>query len=342
MTKIVVAKDKSEAARVPTDQPLAIDLSRTIDVAPQTEIKYGEKPKQEAKQPEQPEVRHRLDAPPPETPAEPSLEKQLAQLRESEERSKQRAVQAEADRNSIIQQAQQREQEMNRRTEGAQHESLVSAISAVQSESKSALAAYTAALQAQDYTTAGQAQQRMMRAEARLVQLESGKDELERRLQQPPQPQQYQTTSVQQPHVEQMLSTMPGLLEKEREYIRKHPESLTNPANQRRLEVAFLDAQQRGLERGSDDYFKLFDERLGYQQRPTPREEEMSTENNEPPMPAAPVSRNVPGQHESDTRVVLTPQQREAAKWAGIDEFEYAKGLVKLRNAKKDGLLQQG
>jgi phage I-like protein len=57
---------------------------------------------------------------------------------------------------------------------------------------------------------------------------------------------------------------------------------------------------------------------------------------------AAPVSRDAsPQEVISGSRVTLSPQQREAAKLAGITDVEYAKALIKIRQAQNDGLIQR-
>lgn len=343
MPKIRTAHTPEDAARVSPEEPLEINLGAQA-IEP-TEIIYG-KPDKKTEPPQQ----QKAPPPPatPEPPAEPdddapSLQSQLDQIKQSEELARARAAQAEADRNAYYQQAQQREQEMARlrsQTDGAHHETLVSAIAAAQSEVESAKQAYVTARQANDFAAEADAQDRLATARSRLVSLEAGKDELERRIKEQPQQRQHQVPLPSPSGIEQALSSMPGLIDSEREYLRRHPDAIMDPANQRRLEVAWLDAQKQGIERGSKAYYAFFDSRLGYQSKQQPREEEVErdrdTDQNEP-MPAAPVSRSVPGQtRESDTRIVLTPQQREAARWAGVNEFEYAKGLMKLRQAKKD------
>jgi hypothetical protein len=46
---------------------------------------------------------------------------------------------------------------------------------------------------------------------------------------------------------EEMIASMPALTNRERQWLREHPDTITNPANQRRLEVAYLDAQAQAL-----------------------------------------------------------------------------------------------
>lgn len=331
MPKIRVARTPGDAAKVDITEPLEIDIGKP-DIEP-TEIIYGKK-----KEAPPAAVKPSEPPPPPEEDAdEPSLTRQVEQLKQSEEEARRRAAQVEQERNSYYQQAQRREQELTQlrsQTDGAYHETLVSSIAAAQSEVESAKQAYITARQANDYSGEAEAQDRLATARSRLVSLEAGKDELERRIKEPPQPSQHQVPLPSPSHVEQVLSQMPGLIDSERDYLRQHPDAVMDASNQPRLQAAYLDAQRLGLSRGSKDYFKFFDERLGYQ---SPREARMADEEEDtgPPV-SAPVSRSAPGSRQSDSRIVLTPSQREAARWAGVDEFEYAKGLLKLRQAKQD------
>jgi hypothetical protein len=87
--------------------------------------------------------------------------------------------------------------------------------------------------------------------------LEDGRQALEQRLNQPlPRPQQQPVT------VDQIINNMP-LTSEERAYLRQHPELIRDPVNNKRLEVAYLDAQARGIARGGPEYFDFFNNRLG-------------------------------------------------------------------------------
>lgn len=331
MPKIRIARTPDDASKVSLEEPLEIDIGKQ-DPEP-SQIIYGKKKDAEQAAAVRPSI-----APPEDDPDAPSLERQVEQLKQSEELARQRAAQVEAERNSYWQQAQQKEQEvvqLRGQTDNAYHETLVSSIAASQSEVESAKQAYVAARQANDFAAEAEAQDRLATARSRLVTLEAGKDELERRIQQQPRVRQQAPMPPSPAPVEQILQSMPGLIDSEREYLRRHPDAVLDASNQPRLQAAYLDAQRMGIARGTDEYFQFFDDRLGYQRR----EKNMAEERDEsagPPV-SAPVSRSVPGgSRESDTRIVLTPAQREAAKWAGIDEFEYAKGLLKLRQAKRE------
>jgi len=58
------------------------------------------------------------------------------------------------------------------------------------------------------------------------------------------------------------------------------------------------------------------------------------------PMVSAPVSRTIPGGTIRPGEINLTPEQREAARISGVDDFTYAKGLKELTRRKSLGMYQ--
>ena len=97
---------------------------------------------------------------------------------------------------------------------------------------------------------------------------------------------------------------MPNLLPSERDWLRQHPDPLMSPDNQQRLQVAFYDAERKGIKRGSPEYFEHFSERLGH----TPRQTEPSHE--EPKLRIKRTSRSA--LRDTETRVTLSKEQRDA------------------------------
>jgi hypothetical protein len=163
---------------------------------------------------------------------------------------------------------------------------------------------------------------RRCRRETELSQLSQNINELEAGLAEyqqaraaPPPPQQQ---AVAFRDLDQALAHLPDLIDSEREYLREHPDAVRNPLSIERMKVAFLDAKRGGIERGSPEYFALFDDRLGYARRvPREREREPETET-----------------------VTLNPDQRDAARIAGVDEKTYAHGVQRMKALRRDGFLQ--
>lgn len=284
----------------------------------------------------------------------PDLAKQLKDIQASETAAKQRAVAAEAARAQAVEQARRAFAEVQTaRAAQAESESdnIANGIAAFKAEAEIAKQEIAAALAANDHGAVAAAYDKLAEAKSRLIALEAGKAELDRAKANPPPPVQQQQAPAYAPapppqtQIEQVLATLPSLVDSERQWIRQHPDALLDPANQQRLQVAYLDAQARGLARGSDEYFQFFNDRLGYQQEPV--------EENVPPKPAtpsqqqqssrrvaAPVSRTAPavsGRGATPTRISLSREQQEAAKFSGVSNEEYARGVLRLQDEKARG-----
>src|SRR5262249_4620427 len=124
--------------------------------------------------------------------------------------------------------------------------------------------------------------------------------------QQPQQPQQWTP--------DQIINSMTQLMPVERQFLQDNKDLLTNPANHKRLEVAYYDAIDHGFERGTQPYMEFIAGRLG---------------------------RNVSGgpsrpQHPNMPKVTLT--REEAAKISGVDMATYQENERKLKQLKTMGL----
>jgi hypothetical protein len=167
----------------------------------------------------------------------------------------------------------------------------------------------------------------------------------------PPPPQ-----APQPPGVEQMLSQMPNLSPAEKDWIRAHPDSITDRHNQLLMQAAYIETERRGIPRGSPEYFRHFEDKLGYGGAVTQNGGdrnggyETPADDYEPdPEPAptprysAPVSRSsAPGRGNENLRPgqVMLTQAREAAKASNITEVEYARQLQRMLDYKKQGHYQ--
>jgi len=119
-------------------------------------------------------------------------------------------------------------------------------------------------------------------------------------------------------------------------WLKSHREILDDPEKLRMLHEAHLAAEAK--------YFAHLDHALGY--GPAAHSHEAAPMYEPPPvmrtgpMVSAPVSRSggtpnagaaIPG------RVVLSPEQREAARLSGISEVDYARQLMRLNSEKRAG-----
>jgi len=196
---------------------------------------------------------------------------------------------------------------------------------------------------AADFRGAARAQRELIQLAIRRGTLQDGLDELR-----PPQPEPARITegavrapvqqqSQPQPAAqggtfEEQIARMP-LLPSERNWLREHPDAIS-PQKQQVLATAYRLAEARGIVRGSQDYFDFFNEQLGYQgdgrhqQRPAseyqPAREHRAAPSGQPKLK--------PGQ------IMLTAEQREAARISGLSEYEYALNLKRLEAAKRQGM----
>jgi hypothetical protein len=181
--------------------------------------------------------------------------------------------------------------------EQAQYDAVVNAIAGAQSDADAAQLRYQQAMQIGDMATASDAQRAISRAEARLVQLENGRDAWDEARVHHQQHQQ-RLHAQQQLTPEQIIDSMAQLSAREREWLRARPHLVTTQANVTRLQAAFYETQEKGLARDSDAYFDHFNDRF------------------------AGSSVNASG---------LTEAQKDAAKISGIDENTYAKMYEKMK-----------
>jgi hypothetical protein len=301
---------------VPAEQPVEIDLSKEDKEQKQEPEKVEAQPKPE------PEVQEQDDG-------SEDLRRQMQAAQAAVEAANKRAAREQQLRLQAQQQA------YNSRQEGAQaqYDAILNAIDAAQKESDSASLALEAAVEAQDAKSMAEAQRRIARAETQLTQLEDGKNAFEMRQEQYRQQIAAQQAQRQQPQrqltVHEAIDQNPNFLPEERAWLKQHPEVLTNAPKNAKVTAAFFEAQEKGIQRGSREYFQHMDKAMGYTKRQ--------------PVVAAPPSREPVthgGEVISGSRITLSPAQRQAAKDSNISEVEYARQLIKMREAQKSGLIQ--
>jgi hypothetical protein len=96
-----------------------------------------------------------------------------------------------------------------------------------------------------------------------------------------------------------LINSMTALLPEERDLLMRNQHSVANQPNQTRLQAAYYDATERGLERGTPEYLAYIRDR----------------------MPGADTGSGVAGTRESNTPLPrLNEAQKRAAKDSGVDE----------------------
>lgn len=338
------------------------DGSATIDLAapaPETPLEptdklpdYGSEEAQQAADKPQPKAHRTSRREMVDDDAAPTLEDQIKTLKAAEKTARERAdqerfarLQAEQARNAEAQRARQE-------VEQSHLDLVANTLEGQQSALVLAKQEYAAARVNNDPLAEADAMERMNKISNKIATLEAGKDEMERRKQAPSR----QQPQVQPgpPNVENVLAQMPGLTNEEREWVRSHPDAVTDQAQVQRMQVAWADSQRLGIRRNSPEYFRFFDERLGYDSNDQDQEYDDVDQDEPAPQPrprprgpvtAAPVSRSSPGASTRDAprsgQVTLTKEEREAAKFSNIDERTYAENKRKLLDLKRRGYYQE-
>jgi hypothetical protein len=181
---------------------------------------------------------------------------------------------------------------------------------------------YAAAMENGDYGNAASIQEAMARNSAELLQLEQGRDAL----QSAPKPER----PVYQPpvHADPVEAFAAQCTPRSADWVRSHPEYVTNPALQQQMFAAHQFAVASGNPVDTPAYFAAVERVLGIEgQQSAPR-----TQQRYSAPPAAPVSRAAGGGGSArSTHITLTAAQREAAAMSGMTDKEYARTLIQMR-----------
>jgi hypothetical protein len=240
--------------------------------------------------------------------------------------------------------------EQQREKEQAEYDSLVNAVSAKHFESDNYRSELSQAWARGDWDAAAEAQTHISRIQAELHDLETGADNLGRADEPQPQYQQPQQYRDVHDYIER-APNFQNLRASERSMLHQYPQ-LVSAENMQRLGQYYEETRQQGIQRGSAEYFQYISSRFQGQQPTQATEAEQPIEQPKPSRQpnrqvSAPVSRastdvKTGRQQETGGKVTLTPQQREAARFSGVSEQVYAKGLQRLMQAKRDGRYNEG
>src|SRR6266576_1122832 len=345
MPRIRPLRTKEEIAAVPQGE------SVTISLEPEGTIILDKEADDAAiKAREEAEAKSKVQIKPQREPVDDAtddLKKQLEDLRKANEEGQRRFQEEVQARQAAEQRVREREQEASRsqiRAEDAEYDAILNAIGAAESEAEAAQRDISFATEASDSKAVGEASRRLARAEGRLAQLEDGKLAIERaKTTQAARAKEHQEQPAQQqrPTVDQYIDQLPNLLPSQRDWLKEHPETLTDTRKNMRLQSAHVEAEDAGLRPGTKKYFAFIEQRLGYAE---PEEEDDDVNDDDRPTTtvSAPPSRSAtnPGTgRSSTTRITLTPEEREVARLSGIDELTYAREKQKMMDQKAKGLI---
>lgn len=188
-------------------------------------------------------------------------------------------------------------------------------------------------MQAGDYDRAVELQEMLLVTNNKLLELESGLQDMKK---QPVQPQ----SREQSPNdiVDNLIGKVSG---RSARWLDKNRDNLNSIKALRIMERAHGDALDNEIEADSDEYFRFIENRLGIgKQQP---KYEAPDEDNEPIMssasqavtrrsapPAAPVSRASQPGSPRQKQVTLTPEQAEHARISGLTNEQYYKQLLRI------------
>jgi multidrug efflux pump subunit AcrA (membrane-fusion protein) len=260
------------------------------------------------------------------------LKAQLAQARQQAEIDRRAREAAEQRAQTSDQQAVQ----FRSTAEQAQYDVVVRALDQHQAQADMVESQLAQALNAGDHAAAAKAQRQMGIISARIAQLEDGKVAMEQRRQAGP----VAPPLQQQDPFEARLAQYSPMT---REWIRNHPEVLTNPRKGQIAAGADAKAQEAGLTPDTPEYFAFVEREMGYTTAHPKQQRQPSV--------AAPPSRETasrtpaPGGHSLNAdqirlaqdlgiqimgggTVRLSPKARQSAETCNMTDAEYAKAAL--------------
>lgn len=249
------------------------------------------------------------------TPANEPVEELKQQLATLTEQSKQK----DAENARIRQEADAARQEAAKRTEelgkvrtdltATELSAVDSAIQAAQSEAEGYARDQQVALEAGEWAKATDLGRKAARAEAKAVRLEEGKADLEARKAESPKT----ATTTQAKPADAFESAISNSTPRAQKWLRDHPTYVTDPALNRKANIAHLEALDAGHVLDSDAYFDFCEQKLGLKE--TPKTTNGKTEPRTRALPGAPVTRDTSpsGGQLSPTQVTLTPGEQARA-----------------------------
>lgn len=306
-----------------------IEAQTASNVAEEVEIVLDEAPKGEQGGKSSPEEPQNADS------GEISPEQGVAELRAQMETERRRAEHATRQADEARQQAQAA---FSQKLE-TDLTLLRSAIDNIKRDNDALKAQYRSALEVGDYDKAAEAQEAMTVNAVRLSQIEAGYSEMEMRAKAAP--------AVPRQSADPVEQFASALSPASADWIRRHPECVTDQRLQRKMLRAHEDAIDDGYAADSPEYFAAIEARLGLgdasrrpqdgrQARQQDAAGEETTSSASAPVarrssapPAAPVSRSgAPGSKPNVVR--LTAEEADHARSMGYTPKEYAEQKMKL------------
>ena len=251
------------------------------------------------------------------------LKRQLEEKRREADEAKRQKQEAEL----LAAQREREIQDYQFRATDSEHVALVNAIASFERDGEMLEKDYATALEMGEYNKAAKIQRQMAAVESRLLTLTQGREELEYRLKAPrPEPELPKIQPVQRDPVEERIA---GLSKPSQDWIRSHPEVITDTRLTNKMTAAHYEALAEGINADTPDYFAFIESKLGFDgsaqvpvQTAAPRQIARSAA-----IAAAPVSRSasptISASGNTQT-VTLTPEERSMARDLDMSDEEYA------------------
>ena len=269
-----------------------------------------------------------------------ALQKQLDELKKSEEIQRNFAAQATKERDEAIKRAQQRDVEVTRfqkEATQANYDNISTALAAAQEAGEAAKRDMKTAISNADPDLQADAMERLATARANISKLEDGKYELEARVRAEKAAPKVESKPEPQVQPDPLGLDKSNLPDEAKTYLRAHPDLITDPRKNARLQAWHWDAIDAGHDPFSKPYFEFIDEKR--QPKKVEKVEKVEEQQQRTNIVSAPVSREVPsgGGARQSGKITLTKDEQEAAKISGITETEYARQKAALLLAKQNG-----
>lgn len=245
--------------------------------------------------------------------------------------------QLEAEKSARIN-AEQRAHQSDRETHRARGEVedtnlhlVVNAIDTVNRDMELLGQAHTYALQNGDFDRATKIQREMSSNEAKLLQLENGRQAMESAPRAP---------EPQMPHANPVEAFASQLSHRSADWVRSHPEFVTDQRLNAKMIAAHNLAVADGIPTDSDEYFAAIEDTLKVTRRSTKAETDDDysakvVQRRDAAPAAAPANRG--GQTNRPEVVRLSSAEREMAEMMGMKPEDYARNKIAL---KKEGKIQ--
>lgn len=307
MSKLKPIKDEAVLAAIPLDEPVLVELEPAPSGAADTGAKAADAEDDR------------------EDDGSEGLKEQLAASQEAAKRDREARETAEREARAARAEA----DELRSSNTDNEKELLTSSLASAQAEEASAQAEFEKAYDLGDAKAMAAAQGKIGRAAAKVVNFEGAIAQFDEK------PAKKAEEKV---DIITAIDRDPNLQPAERDWLKEHPETLTNDRLNRKLSVAYDEAVSKGHKRGSDAYFKFLDKFMGYAKAdPKPRDEDVEDDSagGDVAAPVSRESRGVGGRPNQNTRITLTPTERELARSMNLTDVEYARGKVQLEQNKR-------